>query len=148
MNCLPTEVFAHWFLLYIVGVTSSKHQRDPTEISLALSVGEPLHEQSFLITVFNSFFITFSVFRYLKIRTKTPISNFYLSYFPRRGRVNGSLERVTNRFPNGSLERVTRSGSQTGLYRVPKRVTNGYLNRVSAYTLHYLSMERGTKWVS
>ena len=59
LNCLPTEVFAHWFLLYIVGVTSSTHQRDPTEISLALSVGEPLHEQSFPTTVFNSFIISF-----------------------------------------------------------------------------------------
>ena len=81
LNCLPTEVLAHWFLLYIVGVTSSKHQREVTVSNLALSVGEPLHEQSFPITVFNSFTITFTVFRYLKIRTIGHIGNFFLTFF-------------------------------------------------------------------
>ena len=79
MNCLPTEIFAHWFLLYIVGVTSSTHQRGPTKINLALRVGEPLHEQSFPITLFNSSIISFSL--YLKIRTKGLIGNFFFNFF-------------------------------------------------------------------
>ena len=90
LNCLPTEVFAHWFLLYIVGVTSSRHQRDPTEINLALSVGEPLHEQSFPTTVFNSFIISF--YLYLKIRTIGHIGNFFFNLFlppPARGEEMG-----------------------------------------------------------
>ena len=85
LNCLPTEILAHWFLLYIVGVTSSRHQREVTVSNLALSVGEPLHEQSFPITVFNSFFITFTVFRYLKIRTIGHIGNFFLTFFTPEG---------------------------------------------------------------
>lgn len=90
LNCLPTEVLAHWFLLYIVGVTSSRHQREVTEISLALSVGELLHEQSLPIAVFNSFTITFTVFRYLKIRRIIHTGNFFLTFFNlRRGRGNG-----------------------------------------------------------
>lgn len=91
LNCLPTEILAHWFLLYIVGVTSSRHQRDVTEITLALSVGEPLHEQSFPITLFNSFSITFTVFRYLKIRTIGHIGNFFSSFFtPEGGQETGN----------------------------------------------------------
>ena len=83
LNCLPTEVFAHWFLLYIVGVTSSKHQRDPTEINLALSVGEPLQEQSFPITSVNSFIlsIVYLFWLYLKIRTFDHIGNFFFNFF-------------------------------------------------------------------
>jgi hypothetical protein len=92
LNFLPTEILAHWFLLYIVGVTSSKHQREVTVSSLALSVGEPLHEQSLPITVFNSFIITLTVFRYLKIRTISLIGNFLLIFFltpPARGEEMG-----------------------------------------------------------
>ena len=125
LNCLPTEILAHWSLLYIVGVTSSLHQREVTVSNLALSVGELLHEQSFPITVFNSFFITFSVFRYLKIRTIGHIGNFILSYFPEGGKETGhkqvkrtGLNRVTRRVS----KRVTRMGNRTGY----KRVFNGY----------------------
>lgn len=120
LNCLPTEILAHWFLLYIVGVTSSKHQREVTVSSLALSVGEPLHEQSFPITVFNSFFITFSVFRYLKIRTIGHIGNFFLVFFypllqggKRWGKKTGS-KRVSNGCQVGSLDGL-QNGSQLGI---------------------------------
>jgi hypothetical protein len=91
LNSVPTRQLADWLPLYIAGVTSSLHQRDPTEISLALSVGEPLHEQSFPITVFNSFSISFTVFRYLKIRTIGHIGNFFSSFFtPEGGQETGN----------------------------------------------------------
>jgi hypothetical protein len=123
LNCLPTEILAHWFLLYIVGVTSSLHQREVTEISLALSVGEPLHEQSFPITVFNSFSITFTVFRYLKIRTIGHIGNFFFIFFyPRRG----DRKRVTRTGLYRVTRRVASPGYQTGLNWVLERVSTGY----------------------